>query len=131
MFEKVAFIVTCAIIVISTAVCLISVIRHKKPISGFLSTLYNALKSVDNILPQTDSLATIKSIVALAEQGVKAAEKLYKTGKIESHDRNERATNFVVTSLELAGIEISADLKLLISDAIEAAVNDLPKTNVK
>lgn len=129
MYEKISFIVTCLVIVICATVSLVSIVKHKKPIADFLSTLYNAIKSINNIIPQTDSLSTIKSIVSLAEQGVKAAEKLYKTGKIESEDRNARATNFVITSLEMAGIEISDDLRLLIGDAIEAAVNDLPKTN--
>ena len=83
------------------------------------NTLVDALKA---IFPQNAIISIVDKIIDYAEIGVAKAEQLYKINEITGDDRKPEAIKFVYESLELAGIEVTEQVKAIVDGCIEAAV---------
>lgn len=83
------------------------------------NTLTDALKA---IFPQNAVINIVDKIIDYAEIGVAKAEQLYKINEITGDDRKPEAIKFVYESLELAGIEVTEQVKAVVDGCIEAAV---------
>lgn len=88
-----------------------------------------AFETIKPLLPTHPAIGIIDSIIGLAEVGVNAAEKLYKTATIDKDQRKAEATEFVVAALKAAGIEVTDEIQQVIDGAITGAVALLPKTH--
>lgn len=91
-----------------------------------ISSAFNTLKP---LLPASPAISIIEGIIDLADVGVNAAEKLYKTATIEKDQRKSEAKEFVYNSLKAAGVEITPEIEEVIDGAITGAVAVLPKTH--
>lgn len=92
-------------------------------------TLTTAFAALKPLLPASAALSTVETILNLADVGVNAAEKLYKTATIEKDSRKAEATEFVTNALTAAGVEITPEIQQVIDGAITGAVAMLPKTH--
>lgn len=88
-----------------------------------------AFDTIKPLLPTHPAINIIGSILDLADVGVNAAEKLYKTATIDADQRKAEATAFVVSALKAAGIEVTDEIQQVIDGAITGAVALLPKTH--
>lgn len=84
-----------------------------------LNSITDALKAM---FPNVEAVKVIDKIVDYAEIGVAKAEQLYKIHQIEGDQRKAEATKFVYDNLEMAGIEITDQIKAIVDGCIEAAV---------
>lgn len=89
----------------------------------------NAFDTIKPLLPAHPAIGIIDSILSIAEVGVNAAEKLYKTATIDKDQRKTEATEFVVAALKAAGIEVTDEIRRVIDGAVTGAVALLPKTH--
>ena len=87
-----------------------------------------AVGKLATAFPDNGILTLLDRIVQYASEAVKAAEQLYKSQQIEAKDRKDTATQLVYSFITAAGMEITDDLKSIVSGCIEAAVLFLPKT---
>lgn len=101
-------------------------VKAADTISEAVNKAFDALKP---FLPQHPAVEVIDFVLGLAETGVNAAERLYKTATIEADQRQAEATKFVTDALTAAGIEITPEIKKVIDGAIVGAVELLPKTH--
>lgn len=74
------------------------------------------------IFPQNVAISIVDKIIDYAQIGVSKAEQLYKINEITGDDRKPEAIKFVYESLELAGIEVTDQVKAVVDGCIEAAV---------
>lgn len=81
--------------------------------------LTDALKA---IFPQSAVINIVDKIIDYAQIGVEKAEQLYKINEITGDERKLEAENFVYQSLELAGIEVTDQVRAIVDGCIEAAV---------
>lgn len=101
-------------------------VKAADTISDAVNSAFDALKP---FLPQHPAVQVIDFILGLAETGVNAAERLYKTATIEADQRQTEATKFVKDALAAAGVEITPEIEKVIDGAIVGAVELLPKTH--
>lgn len=94
-----------------------------------LGALLTGVKGVDGltealkaIFPQNAAISIIDKIIDYTKIGVEKAEQLYKINEITGDDRKPEAIKFVYESLELAGIELTDQVKAIVDGCIEAAV---------
>ena len=78
--------------------------------------------------PDNLMLTLLDCVVQYAAEAVKAAEQLYKSNQITAQERKETATQLVYDFIRAAGIDITDEIKNIVSGCIEAAVLILPKT---
>lgn len=88
-----------------------------------------AFEKLKPLLPQHPAIGIIETIIDLADVGVNAAEKLYKTATIEKDQRKSEAKEFVLGALRAAGVEITSEIEEVVDGAITGAVAVLPKTH--
>lgn len=103
-----------------------NIIESAGTVSDTANEVFDKIKG---LLPQTPALTIIETVLDLAEVGVNAAEKLYKTATIGKDDRYQSATEFVTDALKTAGVEITPEIEKVIEGAITGAVEMLPKTH--
>lgn len=103
-----------------------NIIESAGTVSDTANEVFDKIKV---LLPQTPALTIIETVLDLAEVGVNAAEKLYKTATIGKDDRYQSATEFVTDALKTAGVEITPEIEKVIEGAITGAVEMLPKTH--
>ncbi len=84
-----------------------------------VNSLADALKV---IFPQNAAISIVDKIIDYAQIGVEKAEQLYYINEITGEQRKQEAINFVYQSLELAGIEVTPEVKVIVDGCIEAAV---------
>ena len=81
--------------------------------------LTDALKA---IFPQNAAISIIDKIIDYAKIGVQKAEQLYYINEITGDQRKQEALKFVYEALEIAGIEVTPEVKAVVDGCIEAAV---------
>lgn len=90
-----------------------------------LLTVNKTLDTIRPFLPATPGLALFDKILAAASVGVGNAEQLYHVGKLEAGGRKKEAKEYIVTTLNLIGVDITPEVDKLIDGAIEAEVLSL------
>ena len=85
-----------------------NIIESAGTVSDTANEVFDKIKV---LLPQTPALTIIETVLDLAEVGVNAAEKLYKTATIGKDDRYQSATEFVTDALKTAGVEITPEIE--------------------
>lgn len=100
-----------------------------KAVDAITGAVNSAFDTIKPFLPAHPAVAIIETILGLAETGVNSAERLYKTATIDADQRQAEATDFVLTALAAAGVEVTPEIKKVIDGAIVGAVELLPKTH--
>lgn len=96
--------------------------------STALSTADMVIDGLTGIFPGVTALTIVDKIIDYAQQGIKAAEQMYKATLIAAEERKAKATDIIYECLKVAGIEATPDVKKVVDGMIEAAVFSLPKT---
>lgn len=97
--------------------------------SGIVSSMSGAVDAAKRMAPTNPALQIADQILKFADTAVRASENRYLNGKIEKDARKTEATNFIVSMLVGAGVEITAEIRQAISSAIDTTVAQLPKTD--
>jgi len=135
------FIILIAVVLgaISTIVWIVPTLKKKnidiEKIATKTETVLNAIEPVVGIAKDIPLLHGTASVVELIRQyaivGAKTAEQLGSTGTLTTNaEKFKSAQETVYAVLAELKIEPTDNQKKLIDDFIQAAVNDLPKTNV-
>ena len=120
------------------AVVIPRLVKKGIDISGVLVGTGTVLETADTVVdtlqeffPDVPAFALIDKVIGWAQKGAEAAEKLYKTSKIEEAQRKDEATRLVYEFIAAAGVELDSNMKKIVDGAIEAAVFALPKTHTE
>lgn len=100
-----------------------------KTADAITGAVTGAFDTIRPFLPAHPAVSIIEAILDLADTGVNAAERLYKTATIDKSLRQAEATDFVLNALAAAGVEVTPEIKKVIDGAIVGAVELLPKTH--
>lgn len=131
----IAFFITLTVCLIFFEVlpCIYNKLLSNKNIDKVFDLSNNILKAIEIITSNIDNSneknQTLKLITKYAIQAVQYAEQLYKSNQLDKDSRKEVATNYIIDILNLSNIEVTDQIKNIISATIEAAVLLLPKTN--
>ena len=136
--------ITAMIIVIVAAIAIVTICytcvylnKHGINVQKGLETTDNGLTIANTIvdalktaMPENKVISVIDKITDYAQTGVKAAEQLAKSGQISAEARKAEAQKYIITALNMAGIEITPEIQTAIDGAVECAVTALPKSNI-
>lgn len=129
----IAIIAIAAIAVIMSVVLPIVYKKYATNYDSIFKTMELILNLTQTITSQLnfDKKELVQLIINAAKQAVEYAEQLYKSGQITKEERKDKAIAYVNDMLSIMEIEVKNKelLDSIISDAIEAAILTLPKTN--
>lgn len=106
---------------------LMSYILQAKPV---LSTIISIISAVSNLLP-SKYLKIALTVAQAAAKGAVAAEELWKIGELPKEERNAYAKTWAENTLTEANIEVTEQMKIIISGVIEVACILLPHISQK
>ena len=90
-----------------------------------LAAISAQVKAVSGVLP-SDYLKTIMTVLEAASKGTQAAEELWKMGQLPKDERNAYAKKLASEILTEAGIEVTAQIQMIIDGAIEIVCMLMP-----
>lgn len=82
----------------------------------------SVIKMIQGVAPSIPYLDLVATVIKLADIGVKKAEQLCKIGEINTKERKEDATAYVLDILKISKIEVTPDLQKVIDGAVQASV---------
>lgn len=106
---------------------LISYVVQWRPV---LVALTATVSAVAKVLPSS-YFSTVAIVLQAAADATVAAEDLWKLGELDKADRNEYAIGIVTKTLELAGVEITDQVKQIIDGCIAIVCMLMPHESDK
>ena len=91
-----------------------------------LTALCGVLKAVGNIFPNSGTISTIVLVISTAIEAAGHAENLWLQGEIDKGMRPQLAQSYIQNILTCAGIEITDNIKSIISGVIAATCYLMP-----
>lgn len=82
----------------------------------------SVIQVADKILPGNSTVNILKVVEQYAIKGVRAAEQLYLTSKLEKEQRKDKSKEVIYAALTTLGIERTAEIDKIIDGTIEAEV---------
>lgn len=136
---------TTAVVVVAAAVCLVAVCwlvhtltKNGISVQGGLAAANTVTDAADKItdtlkevMPGNKAVLLLDKIVDYAKIGVLAAEQMAKSGQISADTRKKSATDYILSVLKTAGIEVTPEIQTAIDGAVECAVAALPESNIE
>lgn len=111
-------------------------IRRGVDVGGVLTAAGTGVDTADKIvdtlqemLPANPYLAVADKIINWCQQGVEAAEQLYKSQQIPAEQRKDEAIAYVYSMLKFVGMEITPEIEKIVEGGIQAGVFFLPPTH--
>lgn len=98
-------------------------------IDSGLNIADKAVESIKTIAPDTPYISTAQAVIEYADQGVRSAEQLSKSGQITEGDRKTKAIELAKALLEIDGVTITAKVETALDGCVEAATNAIPQTH--